>query len=109
MYYVYFPEESIQVESIIHSIMRHPVYSAMVRISLGTGCLMGTVDSIALGFVLPIVQYCWLRLFEEKELIERFGDGYRSYIQSTNAILSKFRNLGTFWLFLLSTKTNLER
>ena len=100
MYYVYFPEKSKKTESEIHSLLRHPIYSAMARISIGSGLLMGTVDSILLGFILPISQMFWLRLFEEKELVQRFPT-YKDYIKSTNAIINKPKNIIAFWKFIL--------
>lgn len=104
MYYVYFPEKSKKTESVIHSLLRHPIYSAMARISVGLGVLMGTPDSIMLGIVLPIVQFFWLKYFEEKELIERFGESYNDYIKNTNAIWNKPQNIIKYWKFLLIGK-----
>ncbi len=101
MYYVYFPEKSKKTESVIHSMLRHPIYSAMARISIGSGLLMGTIDSIVLCIVLPIAQLFWLKLFEEKELVSRFPT-YADYIKSTNALINKPKNLIKFWKFLLT-------
>ena len=101
MYYVYFPEKSKKTESVIHSMLRHPIYSAMARISIGSGLLMGTIDSIVLGLVLPISQIFWLKLFEEKELVQRFPT-YAEYIKNTNALINKPKNLFKFWKFLIT-------
>lgn len=101
MYYVYFPEKSVKTESTIHSILRHPIYSAMARVSIGLGIIMGTTDSILLGFVLPLSQFFWINLFEEKELIARFQESYKNYKKSTPAIWNKPQNIYKFWKFLL--------
>ncbi|WP_024832004.1 methyltransferase family protein [Ruminiclostridium josui] len=101
MYYVYFPEESVKTESIIHSIIRHPVYSAMSRISIGLGILRGTPVSIILGFILPISQIFWFNIFEEKELVERFGKSYIDYKKNVWAIWVKLQSLPKFWSFLI--------
>lgn len=101
MYYVYLPEKSIKTESTIHSIIRHPVYSAMARTSIGFGILGGTPESVIVGIILPISQLFWLSIFEEKELVQRFGKGYSDYKKSVWAVWVKPKNLGGFLNFLL--------
>jgi protein-S-isoprenylcysteine O-methyltransferase Ste14 len=102
MYYVYNPEKSVMVQSVIHSILRHPVYSAMMRISLGLGILRGTLSSILTALILPIFnQMLWIYIFEEPDLIQRFGEKYRSYRKTVWALIVKPKNLIKFWMFLL--------
>lgn len=101
MYYVYFPEKSVKTESTIHSIIRHPVYSAMARISIGLGVFAGTPETVILGTILPISQLFWLSIYEEKELVQRFGKGYADYKKNVWAIWVKPKSLGGFFNFLL--------
>ena len=85
MLYVYFPAEGRLVESSIYALIRHPVYSAVIRIGLALGLWRGTWFSIAFGLFMPLGLSIWLRLVEEPELIERFGEGYAKYRRSTPA------------------------
>lgn len=101
MLYVYFPEEGRFVDSAIYAILRHPVYSAVWRIGLALGLWRGTWASIAFGLLMPCGLLIWLRLVEERELIERFGQGYAEYRQKTPAFLPHLRDLGKFWRFLV--------
>jgi protein-S-isoprenylcysteine O-methyltransferase Ste14 len=102
MYYVYHPERGVMVESVVHSVLRHPVYSAMMRLSVGLGILRGTPVSVLTALVLPLLnQLPWIYLFEEPDLLARFGESYRTYRRSVWALLVKPRDLIKFWKFLL--------
>ncbi|SCW48531.1 Phospholipid methyltransferase [Streptococcus equinus] len=102
MYYVYYPELGKKTESTIHRILRHPIYSAMSRISLGLGLLSGNFISVLCSISVPIMQVLWLSLFEEKDLIERFPQTYIEYMEITPAIFVKKDRIIDFWKFLLS-------
>jgi protein-S-isoprenylcysteine O-methyltransferase Ste14 len=95
--YVYLPEKGHLVNSSIYQIIRHPVYSAMVRIGLALGLLRGTLLSILFGLILPNV----LSRLEEPDLIARFGEGYREFRRKTPALWPRLKDLGKFWRFLL--------
>jgi len=102
MLYVYFPDEGRLVESSIYSVIRHPVYSAVVRIGLALGLWRGTWFSIAFGLFMPVGLTLWLRLVEEPELMERFGEGYAAYRRQVPAFWSRPGDVGKFLRFLIS-------
>ncbi len=101
MLYVYFPEEGRVVESSIYSVIRHPVYAGVVRAGMALGLWRGTRFSIIFGLFVPIGLTLWLRLVEEPELIERFGEGYAAYRKAVPAFWPRPRTLGKFFRFLL--------
>jgi len=102
MLYVYFPDEGRMVESSIYSVIRHPVYSAVIRFGLALGLWHGTWFSIAFGLFMPVGLTFWVRLVEEPELIERFGEGYAGYRREVPAFWPRVRDAGTFFQFLIS-------
>lgn len=101
MYYVYHPDESIMVESVIHKIIRHPIYSAMNRICWAGAFIQGSWVSIVVATLFSIEQYLWLLIYEEPDLINRFGDGYKSFKQNVPALYANFRDFRRLIKFLL--------
>jgi protein-S-isoprenylcysteine O-methyltransferase Ste14 len=101
MLYVYYPEKSRLVKSSIYALIRHPVYAGVVRVGLALGLWRGTWFSIAFGLFMPIGLTLWLRLAEERELLERFGERYADYRRSVPAFWPRFQNAGKFANFLL--------
>lgn len=77
--YVYFPDESRLVNSNVYSVLRHPIYSAVLRIVFALVLWNGSAFALFAGAMAPLTMLAWVRLVEERELIERFGDGYRTY------------------------------
>lgn len=102
MVYVYFPEESRMVDSSIYSLIRHPVYSAVLRIAIAIGLWHGTWFSIVFSLLMPLGMMIWLKLVEEPELIGRFGDDYAAYSRMVPAFSPRLRNIGKFWRFLIT-------
>jgi len=102
MLYVYFPEKSHRVNSSIYSVLRHPIYGGVLRLSIGLAFLNGNAFALFCGILLmPFGLTVWVRLVEEPELIERFGPGYAKYRKKTPAFWPRLRNLGRFYHFLL--------
>lgn len=79
MVYVYYPQEGRIVQSSIYSVLRHPVYAAVIRVGIGLALLRGVPFALAFGLFMPLGMMLWLRLVEERELVERFGNGYLEY------------------------------
>ncbi len=104
MYYVYYPEKGGKTDSIIHSMLRHPIYSAMMRLALGLGLLRGTLESFCVGLIIPFLQFFWLYVYEEPDLITRFGKEYKKYRHNVWALLVKPKELLLFWGFLFGKK-----
>jgi protein-S-isoprenylcysteine O-methyltransferase Ste14 len=97
--YLYFPEESEIQEHEIYSVVRHPAYLGGVL--LGTAGLFFnfSVYSILLGLLV----YLAFRLQiwkEEKELVERFGEGYKEYKKKVPALLVRPSKIRAYFRFL---------
>jgi len=102
MLYVYFPEEGRRVDHSIYRFLRHPVYGSALRLSIGLSLLNPNAFALFFGLLLmPLGLTAWVRLVEEKELIERFGAGYSEYRKGTPAFWPRPRNLMGFFRFLL--------
>jgi protein-S-isoprenylcysteine O-methyltransferase Ste14 len=71
--------------------VRHPLYFAVVMLLLGWGLLL----DLTLLLWLTAAFFLWFTLvvirFEEKELIEMFGDEYRAYIRAVPMILPSLK------------------
>jgi protein-S-isoprenylcysteine O-methyltransferase Ste14 len=104
MLYVYFPEEGRLVNSSIYSVLRHPVYAAGLRMIIGLALLNGNANSIAFIPFALLGIFGWLRLVEEKELLERFRDSYADYRKHVPAFWPRIHDLGKFFVFLLTGK-----
>jgi protein-S-isoprenylcysteine O-methyltransferase Ste14 len=102
MLYVYYPEEGRIVDSSIYGVLRHPLYAGALRVVIGLALLNGNGNSIVFIFFLPILLFGWLRLVEEKELIERFGASYADYRKRVPAFWPRIQDLGKFFRFLLT-------
>ncbi|MDH7486761.1 MAG: methyltransferase [Anaerolineae bacterium] len=99
--YVYWPEEGWLVRSRIYSVLRHPVYSSGVRMVLGLALLRGSVMTLLAGLVVPVGLTIWVRMLEEPELIERFGEMYRDYRRQVPAFFVRPRDYVRFWRFIV--------
>ena len=102
--YVYFPEEGKLVNLNIYSVLRHPVYAGVLRVIIGLALLNGNANSLAFILFAPLGLTGWIRLVEEKELLERFGASYADYRKRVPAFWPKWRDLGKFFGFLLAGK-----
>ncbi len=101
MYYVYHPTESVMVKSIIHSILRHPIYSAMSRIALGLALFNGNLTAVIIALLLTCNQIAWLAFYEEPDLVERFGEGYKKFKREVPALYVKPSKWIVFIKFLI--------
>jgi protein-S-isoprenylcysteine O-methyltransferase Ste14 len=98
--YLYFPEESEVQNHNIYSVIRHPAYFSLTL--LGFGALLSRASVYSLAFFLIIVATLRIHIYvEEKELLQRFGEGYREYRKSVPGLYVHPRNLGKFFCYLL--------
>jgi protein-S-isoprenylcysteine O-methyltransferase Ste14 len=104
MLYVYHPEESRLVESSIYNILRHPVYAGGLRVMIGLAFINCNANSIAFTIFLPLGLFGWIRLVEEKELIERFGQQYLDYRKRVPAFIPRLGDIGKYLNFLFTGK-----
>jgi protein-S-isoprenylcysteine O-methyltransferase Ste14 len=77
-----FENTSLLVKSGIYGYIRHPLYLSILL--LGTGIVLkdpGTVQ-LVLGVINLIAVWVTARI-EEKEMIEKFGDQYLTYLKDT--------------------------
>lgn len=101
--YVYFPNESRLVDSNVYGVLRHPVYSAVLRIIFAIILWNGGPFALFAGLMGALsMSLWWLQRVEEPELIERFGDGYREYRRRVPAFFNlNPRTWATLWRFLV--------
>lgn len=103
--YVYYPAESRLVSSNVYSTLRHPIYSAVLRFIFALVLWNGSAFALFAGVMAPLSMFVWVRTVEERELIERFGEGYRDYRRHVPAFFNfDPRAWVTLWRFLVSGK-----
>jgi protein-S-isoprenylcysteine O-methyltransferase Ste14 len=100
MLYVYFPEEGRLVDSSIYGVIRHPIYAAALRITIGLALLSGNWMALVFAALMPLGLTGWVRLVEEKELIQRFPD-YSDYRRRVPAFWPRLGDLGKFFRFII--------
>ena len=68
-----------------YRVVRHPIYSALLLMILGTAILAGQVG----GFVALVICFCgfWVKLRQEEALLTKHLSGYSGYIRRTNALV----------------------
>ena len=101
MLYVYFPEESHLINHKIYDVLRHPAYAALLCIAFGLALLNRNWYSLYSAVIFLLGLWGWVRLFEEKELIQRFGPAYIEYRQRMPAFLPRMRDLRAFFRFMI--------
>jgi protein-S-isoprenylcysteine O-methyltransferase Ste14 len=100
MLYVYYPSESRINNSTIFRILRHPIYAAALYIGIGLSMVHANWYALLVALILPIFLTGWIRLVEEKELLERFPE-YSDYRKHTPAFWPLPRDCITFFRFLI--------
>ena len=90
--YTIFPERGEQVQNKLYEILRHPLYAAMAHASLGFAFWNGTWAGFGCAAVFCIKLYVWSML-EERELIGRFGQGYRDYMKRVPGFIPRLKEL----------------
>ncbi|MGZ6316677.1 MAG: methyltransferase family protein [Anaerolineales bacterium] len=100
MLYVYYPEESRAVNSGIYGMIRHPIYSGTMDVGFGLALIHGNWYALLVALILPIFFTGWVRLVEERELMQR-SPAYAEYRKNVPAFWPKLRDLPKFFGFLL--------
>jgi protein-S-isoprenylcysteine O-methyltransferase Ste14 len=98
--YLYFPDESEIQQREIYSIIRHPTYFAGILLGLSAMLFRMSVFTI-IFFVLFYAAWRAQISVEEKELVERFGEGYSEYMGRVPGLYIRPGDLGTYLRFLL--------
>jgi len=87
--YVYYSDEGRPIQADIYGILRHPVYAGMDRLALAFGLWNGSPYALFLAVLFAAVWHpIWYGL-EERELIARFGDTYRTYRETVPAVVPR--------------------
>jgi protein-S-isoprenylcysteine O-methyltransferase Ste14 len=95
--YVYYPNESTLQDHEIFSILRHPTYHTLMLFSIGSIFLRFSIYSITYFLIFIIGINLHLKLVEEKELIQRFGERYIKYKENVTAFLVRFKDLKKYY------------
>ena len=98
--YLYFPDESEIQQREIYSIIRHPTYFAGILLGLSAVLFRMSVFTI-IFFVLFYAAWRAQISVEEKELVERFGEGYSEYMERVPGLRIRPRDFGAYVRFLL--------
>jgi protein-S-isoprenylcysteine O-methyltransferase Ste14 len=69
----------------LYARMRHPMYSSMVLITLGSGLL--TDNYLIIGAVVPVAAIYYLRAHKEEELLSLEFPGYPVYARQTRMFI----------------------
>lgn len=102
--YVYYPEEGEIVNSSIYGVLRHPVYAGVLRVGIGLALLNGNANALAFALLMPLGLFSWIRLAEERELIERFGKSYLEYRIKVPAFWPRIKDIPAYIRFLITGK-----
>ncbi len=103
MLYVYYPAEGSRMGSGINALLRHPIYAAAQDIGFGLALIHASWYALLVAVLLPIFFWGWVRLVEEKDLLERFPD-YAEYRKRVPAFGPTPANLFKFWRMLVVGK-----
>jgi protein-S-isoprenylcysteine O-methyltransferase Ste14 len=97
--YLYFPEESKIQQHEIYSVIRHPTYLAAILLGVSGLFFRFSVYSIFMGLLVFLVfrLQIWK---EEKELVERFGEGFIDYQEKVPALLVRPSKIRAYFRFL---------
>lgn len=102
--YLYFPEESELQDHKIYSILRHPTYLGACLICLGGALFQLNIYGLIFFLTYLVGFYIHIRLVEEKELIQRFGESFLEYRKEVPALLVRPRKIGKFLKILFGFK-----
>lgn len=81
-----FENTSVLVQSGIYAYIRHPLYLSVLL--LGTGIMLKDISSVQLLLgTINIIALIFTTLIEEKEMVMKFGDEYRTYMKNTKMFI----------------------
>ncbi|MFX0067031.1 MAG: methyltransferase family protein [Candidatus Hermodarchaeota archaeon] len=104
--YMVFPEEGVSVTSDIYSYIRHPMYTGDLFFAIGLALLKNNLLAIIIA-LMSFIPFIIGAKMEDRELIKRFGELHRQYINKTPIFFPNPKNIGKFLRFLFS-KGNLS-
>lgn len=98
---VYQPGDAAQAQSGLYELIRHPIYSAAMHITFGLAFIHANWYALLVALLIPLFFFGWIRLVEEKELLQRFP-GYADYRKRVPAFLPWPKNELRLWKILLA-------
>jgi len=102
--YIYYGDEGRAIESDIYGLMRHPAYAALDRLALAFALWSGSPYALLLAVIFVAAWHPIWYGMEERELMTRFGDGYRSYRETVPAVVPRGLPGGELRLIELLTR-----
>ncbi len=81
-----FEDTTTIVATGIYKYIRHPLYACLILLTLGAGLKNTDLLSLVLVLVAALFYYLTAKV-EEEEMIAKFKDGYREYIQKTKMFI----------------------
>jgi protein-S-isoprenylcysteine O-methyltransferase Ste14 len=101
--YIFYPEESTLQDHEIYSILRHPTYHCLLLISIGGIFFRFSIYSVIYFLIFLVGINIHIKYVEEKELIQRFGNDYKKYIETVPALFVRIKDLKKYFSTLLKT------
>lgn len=99
--YLYYPEESKVRNNDIYSVLRHPAYTSLFLIGLSGVFLIFSIYSFIFFLLFVIGFTLFVANIEEKELVERFGNSYKDYMNKTPRFFPKPRKILLYLKFVI--------
>lgn len=62
---------------------RNPMYVGFSLLLIGAAVLFGSLSALLIAVVFPVIADRWYIAFEERTMLETFGDDYAEYCQGT--------------------------
>ena len=85
------PSKDTEMYSGIYGYIRHPQSVGEFPLFLALSFALNSWFLVIISLILIVVYFPIMIYYEEKDLIERFGDKYREYQKNTGAIFPKLR------------------
>lgn len=104
--YTYYPKESTVQDNEIYSILRHPAYHAIILISIGSIFFRFSLYAMIISLLFILGMNIHVRFVEEKELKQRFGESYKKYMETTNALFYHPKSMGKYFRFLIGKQVD---
>ena len=95
--YIFYPKESTLQNHEIYSILRHPTYHSILLFSIGSILFRCSIYSIIYFLIFLIGINTHIKLVEERELIQRFGEQYKKYKENVPALFVRLRDLKKYF------------
>ena len=95
--YIFYPKESTLQDHEIYSILRHPTYHSLLLFSIGSIFFRCSIYSIIYFLIFLVGINMHIKLVEERELIQRFGEQYKKYKENVPALFVRLRDLRKYF------------